>query len=153
MEILEDTDVIVTRDSKEDVEKVVARIQELEGKEKADPPVDENQAAAIESLLKQRRDILRQMVDMVEDACRQGRRQYADMVRASESLIEAELELTTDKAERIALRKRRLDGMKTLEEIARAQQQVGRAVHSELFAATAARLKAEIDLLRERAKP
>ena len=65
----------------------------------------------------------------------------------------AELELTTDKAERIALRERRLANMKELEELTRAMQEVGKAGFAEVFTTTATRIKAEIELLRERARP
>jgi hypothetical protein len=134
---------LVSPPPKEEVDKVVGMIEKLEKKSE--------QAAAIEGLLKQRRDTLQEMVDFAEEQYRAGHVQQDAVVRASESLIEAELDLATDKTERIALRERRLEIMKRMEEYTKAQREVAKANNAEVLAATAERLKAEIELLRERA--
>ncbi len=150
VELLED-DVFVTRGKTEDVKRVVALIEELESKVKTEQPVDKKQAAVIEKLIEQRRDVLQSMVDAVVAEFRAGKAVHADVVRATESMIAAELELTTDKAKRVALHERRLKGLKELEDLAKAKHEMGRAEIAEVFAAKDARIKAEIELLRERA--
>jgi hypothetical protein len=129
--------------SKEDAEEVLDMIEKLDGKGK--------QTAALERLLKQRRDTLREMVAFAETQYRAGVAEQDAMFRASESLIAAELDLATDKAERIALRERRLEIMKRMEEYTGALRDVAGANNADVLAATAERLKAEIELLRERA--
>ncbi|MCP4679175.1 MAG: hypothetical protein GY854_27515, partial [Deltaproteobacteria bacterium] len=129
--------------SKEDSEKVVGMVQKREEKSE--------QAAALERLLKQRRDTLREVVAFAEAQYRAGVTEQDAMFRASESLIAAELDLATDKAERIALREQRVEIMKQMEECTRAKRHVARVNNADVLAATAERLKAEIELLRERA--
>lgn len=129
--------------SKEDTEKVLVMIKKREQKSE--------QSAAIKRLLSQRRDTLREIVELAEAQYRDGRGQQRDVFRAAESLIDAELDLATDKAERIALRERRLDIMKRMEEHTRARREVAAVNNAEVLAATAERLKAEIELLQERA--
>jgi outer membrane protein TolC len=126
-------------------------VQEPKETEDSDPSIGPEQAATIERLLKQRRDTLRQVVELANAEYGAGRATQTDVVHATESLIEAELELTTDKAERIALREKRVESLRNLEQYTRAKQLVAVATSAELLAATAARLKAEIELLRERA--
>lgn len=112
---------------------------------------ESEQAAAIKRLLKQRRDTLREIVALVEGQFRNGLVQQDAVVRASESLIAAELDLATDKAERIALRERRVENMKRMEEYANVQREIAAVNSTAVLTATAERLKAEIELLQERA--
>ncbi len=150
MEPTQSSNVLILRGKKDDVKKIVGLLDGA-GAQKAEPAAGEETAAALERLLSQRRDTLQELVDFVELQYREGHAQLDAVVRASESLIDAQLDLAVDKSERIALRERRVENMKRLEELAKASRDVARVNNAEVLSATATRLKAEIELLRESA--
>lgn len=149
-ELSQDPELLVIRGKREDVDKVAAVIKDMGGL-KAVPPTPHEQATAIQRLLEERRDTLQQMVDSVKEQYRAGHAQMDAVLHASESLIEAELDLAKDQAERIALCERCVENVKELEAYTTTQFESGRLSHAETLAAKAARIKAEIELLRERA--
>jgi len=112
---------------------------------------DDDPAARIVSLLKERRDTFRQLATVVEQAYRQGEGTFASVIQASNSLLEVELDLATDKAERITLHEKRVANVKQMEQITMALHRNREATRVDVLAAKGARLKAEIELLREQA--
>lgn len=103
------------------------------------------------ALRKERRDILRDAVKVSEALHRAGRMDFESISRITIKLLNAELDLALDRAERIALRKQIVERFKALEEVVAAQVNSARAGSNELLEAKAARLQAEIDLLLESA--
>jgi hypothetical protein len=119
----------------------------------ADPPVPGQDEASqqLEFLLKARRDTLRQIVNLLEAERRTGGRATEEpILRASNQLLDAELDLASTKAERIALREKVVTNLQQIEKITAAQVGFGVRKPEEALQATAARLKAEIQLLREK---
>ena len=103
----------------------------------------------LQSLLKERRDTLRKLVDAVESRYRSGGVSVDSVLRASEQLLEAELDLAETKPERIAVYGKLVANFHEREQAARAGYDTGTATLESLLEVTAARLKAEIQLLRE----
>ena len=110
------------------------------------PPAESSQK--LQSLLNERRDTLRKLVDATESKYRSGEATLDSVLRASEQLLEAELDLAETKAERIAVREKLVANLRQREEYARGLHANGRATLESLLQVTAARLKAEIQLLR-----
>jgi len=71
------------------------------------------------------------------------------VLRASELLLEAELDLAETKAERIAVRDKLVANLRQREEAVLARYRIGAEQYDSVLQVTAARLKAEIKLLRE----
>lgn len=105
-----------------------------------------------DSLLKERRDTLRQLAQDVEQCYRAGRATLDSLIRASNLLLEAELDLAKTKAERIAIYEKLVANLRQLEKAAEARHQAGAPGGgvSEVLSAKADRLKAEIQLAREK---
>jgi outer membrane protein TolC len=103
------------------------------------------------ALRKERRDVLRQAVKQAEEAYRNGVAEYTSIPRTTINLLNAELDLAPDHAGRVAVRERTVEQFKALEELVaeRVKNLIGDRI--ELLEAKAARLQAEIDLLRETA--
>jgi outer membrane protein TolC len=113
---------------------------------------DADTSAKLESLLRERRDTLRQLVQVVGVHYRDGRTTEDAVVCANNRLLEAELDLLTAKAERIAVYEQLVENMRRLEEVAAARHEVGVGSIEEVLAAKAARLRAEIELVRMKAQ-
>jgi hypothetical protein len=119
----------------------------------ADPPASQNNETSkqLESLLKERRDTLRRLVDILDAQHRQGfggQEQEDVVLYASNELFDAELDLATTKTERIAIREKIVANLRQVEK--RAEMRVGVTTAKKSLEAKAARLKAEIQLLREK---
>ncbi len=151
MEPTQSSNVLILRGEKDDVKKIVGLLEGA-GAQKAEPAAGEETAAALERLLSQRRDTLQELVDFVELQYREGHAQLDAVVRASESLIDAQLDLAVDKPERIALRERRVENMKRLEELAKASRDVARVNNAEVLTATATRLKPSPPIVHSHAR-
>jgi outer membrane protein TolC len=104
----------------------------------------------LQDLLKQRRDTLRELVDYLEAAFRQGVGSAESVALASSELLDAELDMAQSKAERIAIREKMVENLKEQEKMVEARNQAGMSRPGEMLRARAGRLKAEIDLLREK---
>lgn len=109
--------------------------------------------ATIRELLTERRDVLAQRVELLERLHEQGAIDYERLFSARDQLLEAELELATDKSERIALLGQRVEQMRTLEELLESRFGGGQVTETAALEATAARLQAQIELMRERVLP
>lgn len=106
-------------------------------------------AARIHSLQEQRRDTLRQLVEVAKVSYQAGGVPLDFVLQISDSLFEAELELGTTREKRIAILKEQVANLKELEELLTRGWKVGTKRTDERLSAKAARLKAEIQLLRE----
>jgi outer membrane protein TolC len=105
----------------------------------------------IESLLKERRDTLRRVVDVLTQQYENGSAAFESIMLASERLFDAELELAATKAERIAIYEKRVSALRAMEKFAEGRFKAGfRTTEVELLDARAARLQAQIRLLREK---
>ena len=103
----------------------------------------------IETLLVQRRDVLRERVAAAEAAYNVGNGDIKSLSAAQHDLLHAELELCTEPTERVELRSSLVVNRKRTEEIISQQFATGSSTREDLLWATAERLQAEIDLLRE----
>lgn len=106
-------------------------------------------SAQLDNLLKQRRETLQQLVKVTSEQYRIGRSSIDSVTRASDQLLNAELELARDRSSRIAIHNKRIDLLKDFEKIAQSQFRAGDATQEDVLAARAAALGAEIQLLRE----
>ncbi|TWT87011.1 hypothetical protein [Stieleria varia] len=114
---------------------------------------DNNEAAPdgnVRQLLTERRDTLRERLDAVEASYKSGRTETTVVIAAETQLLDAELELTNQPADRIAIRERVVANMKRIEDWTRQQFDNGIALQQDVLLTKAERLQAEIELLRER---
>ena len=111
---------------------------------------NEPTSAEIEALLKERRNTLQQLVESIEALYRSGVAPLDYLLRATDELLAAQLELAKSKEERIAIYRERLKNARRLENRSETIHKEGRASVTEYLRAKAARLKAEIELARER---
>ena len=111
----------------------------------------DSDAEKIEQLQLERRDTLRARVDAVDQAFRTGRLSVDVMLNAHIDLIDAELEVVSDPAERIKLRTEALEDFRQIAKFEELKQQQGVGTVQEMLEAKAASLAAEIELLKERA--
>ena len=110
---------------------------------------NETESPAIRQLMSQRVEVLRKLSVRYEFAFKHGNVSLGEYLFRIDALLDAELELAKNSAERIALRKSHLADMKQFEESIRAGRNDGKFPDSDLLDATARRLKAEIGLLNE----
>ena len=103
----------------------------------------------INSLLVERRDTLRQLVDSVTAQYKAGRTTLDNVIRARNGLLDAELEIAKTKTERIRIHEERVKNFRDLENAIKRRYTVGKGTYEEMLTAKAARLKSEIELLRE----
>lgn len=109
---------------------------------------DGDASAKLETLLRQRRDTLRQLLNLAETQFRNSETTQDIVIHASNRLLEAELELLTAKAERMRAHEKLVENMRNLEQIAAARRRLGTGSGEDVLIAMSARLKAEIELLR-----
>ena len=112
---------------------------------------DANQAQKIEELLKERRDTLQQLVEVVTAEYRQGVSGFEPVVRATDQLIDVELELAKNAKGRITILQRRVELMKSLFSMVEARFKAGQVTQAQVLAAQAALLESRIHLAREQA--
>ena len=107
-------------------------------------------AEKLTALRKERRDVLRQAARQAEEAYRSGLIPYTSVPRITINLLNAELDLAPDRAGRVAVRERIVEQFKEIEKSVAQHVEAGLAGdQTDLLEARAARLQAEIDLLRE----
>jgi outer membrane protein TolC len=118
----------------------------------AEPPAPQQSAAShpLQSLLKERVDTLRHLVEILDAQSQSGVVTKETVILASNQLLDAELELAKTKADRVALHEKLVGNLRRLEEFANGQYRDGRCTLDGPLRAKAARLKAEIQLLREK---
>jgi hypothetical protein len=105
-------------------------------------------AKNLEALKKERRDLLVQALRDVEAVYKQGENMYLDVAPVLMNWRDAELDLAPDRAARIKLRELILERYKEVEDMV-AERAKRSQVEVNVLEAKAARLQAEIDLLRE----
>lgn len=110
-----------------------------------------NETEKLDKLLQQRRDILRQLVKAVTVQFQEGEIGFEPVFRATDKLIEAELDLAKNAKERVGILQRRVELMKNLFSLTDAKHQAGQGTTAQLLAAKAGLLEAQIQLLREQA--
>jgi hypothetical protein len=103
----------------------------------------------INSLLAERRDTFRQLVELVEGRYKMGQTTLSNVIRERNRLLEAELEIAKTSIDRIRILEDRVKNFRDLENELKQLHKVGRLTDDKLLVAKAARLKAEIELLRE----
>jgi hypothetical protein len=115
------------------------------------PSKPDEASRQLESLLKERRDTFRKLVEFVEVKHGRGEVDLPALIRVSNQLLDAELDLAKTKAERITLLQKLVANLRRVEEDAESRHNVGFGLNSfeALSEAKAARLKAEIQLVRE----
>jgi outer membrane protein TolC len=121
------------------------------GRAEPTTPVRKLDAEKLTALRKERRDVLRQAVKQTEEAYRNGVKDYTSIPRVTINLLNAELDLATDHAGRVAVRERIVEQSQAIEKSVAQRVENALADSTDLLEATAARLQAEIDLLRETA--
>lgn len=113
-----------------------------------------NQAEESESkvlqLLTERRDTVRELRDTLNASYISGQTEYTTVVEVEDELLEAELDLAISRADRLAIHEDLVENRKRTEELLQQRFKLGAALTTEVLYAKAARLKAEIDLQRER---
>ena len=103
----------------------------------------------LQSLLTERRDTLRQIVNLVESYYKQGNETLGNVIKARNDLLDAELNIANTHAERIRIRKEQVKNYRELEDGLTARHTSGEITSFEILVAKAMRLDAEIQLLRE----
>jgi outer membrane protein TolC len=103
----------------------------------------------ITELMTQRRDTLRERFTAVQARYNSGTMSVDAVITANDDLLDAELELASSKPERLELCKKRVENLRGLEKVLAQRHEQGSASIESKLLATAARLQAEIDCLRE----
>lgn len=103
----------------------------------------------IKVLLKERCDVLAKRIEFVRAMYEGGRGDLNSLFTAMDQLLLAKLELADSKEQRVTLTRERLDNLRELEKVVKQRFEAGTCSTEEMLSATAARLQAEIDLLRE----
>jgi vacuolar-type H+-ATPase subunit D/Vma8 len=103
----------------------------------------------IHALLEQRRDTLKERFEVVTALHQKGINSSQDIAQAAEELLQAKLALATDRDERIAIAKERVENFRRGEAVVESLFARAEASRSQKLKATATRQQAEIDLLRE----
>lgn len=117
----------------------------------AQAEVSDGNAEKLTSLLQERRDTLRSRVQLVKAMYSGGVRSLRFVIRAENDLLNAELQLESNLAKRIALHEELVANFKKLEGVFSAEVKRAIAEQDEHLAIKAERLEAEIRLIKERA--
>jgi outer membrane protein TolC len=102
----------------------------------------------IKKLLTERRDTLKKAVDARKEEFEAGRITLDEMLGVAKKFLQAELDLATKPAERLAAYEEFLKVAKESEEILKTKYEAGRASQVDYFLAKAARLEAEAGWLK-----
>ncbi len=105
-------------------------------------------ASKIQELLKQRRDTLQKRYDIIQRRFDDGSLSFDHVVPALDDLLKAQIEFAESRKEQIAFCKQRVENLRTLEKYAEVKSNLGTGRTEEKYAATAARIQAEIECLR-----
>ena len=110
-----------------------------------------NQSQKLEELLKERQSTLRQLVAVVTEEYRNGATGFESVARATDQLIDAELDLAKNAAARTAILQRRVELMKSLFSMVETRFKAGQVTQAQVLAAQAGLLESQIQLAREQA--
>jgi hypothetical protein len=102
----------------------------------------------VRKMLEERRDAARELKQVRRLQVEAGRSPQRDLLDAADVVLEAELPLAETAPDRVALLRARVDNLKQAEEIDKALLDAGRLSPADYETLRAARLAAEIDLLR-----
>ncbi len=127
----------------------VASTQSAGPKPIRDVSVDKKGAAKLDSLLKERREVLQVLVKLAKARYRQGAASIESAIWASLELLQADLDLAKTRRERVEIHKRTVALLRDLEKSADRRFRAGAAGQDDVLRAKASRLAAEIRLLRE----
>jgi hypothetical protein len=108
--------------------------------------------AKLQTLLRDRNNTLQERVDALKSMRKSGSVEYDRLASAIDELLLAKLEVASTDAERIALCRQRIDNLRANEEFAALRFEQGSGSLDKKLIATARRLQAEIDCVREMAK-
>src|SRR5205085_139634 len=103
----------------------------------------------VRALLERRRDVLKTRAEVCEKLYQNGRTELQEAATASDDYFNAELELTTDKAQRLAILDQKLKSATINENLAKVQKAAARASETSVLLATSKRLEVEIAIARE----
>lgn len=102
----------------------------------------------LHDLLVERRDVMKDRLELVKQLFSKTRTDYEEVLAATDDLLACELELASTSAERVEVLQNRLNVAQELESTVETRVRAALVSTAELYAAKAARLQAEIDLLR-----
>jgi len=97
-------------------------------------------------MMQQRALLLQEAVDLAVIRYRQGESRYDVVLSLQRDLLDAELQLATNREQRIAVYRRLVDNMTTAEKVARQLYEAKEVSQIDYLRAKAARLQAQIDL-------
>lgn len=112
---------------------------------KADPVEDQ-----VRALMKQKQEVLEQRVQLLRETYLRGSIPFDEVLAARNDLLEVELELAASMDERLSILESQLQNLRQLEELTKRHFATGQAPQADLLGARAARLGAEIAVLRAR---
>jgi hypothetical protein len=115
-------------------------------------PQPKEESAKIKALLKERRDALRTAALARTQEYEAGRGTLGVMLHVSRELLNAELEVATTPEERFDAHASHFNAMRKMEKLTKEGYEAGRVKAADHYEMRAARLKAEIELLRAEAK-
>ncbi len=116
-----------------------------------EPPVQSRKLdPEVEKVLRERLAALREVAELQRELFKVGRIGFVEMNVAARAPFEAELELAASLTERIRIREAQLKNAQDLEEITEARADMGFGSRLDVKIATAARLRAQADLLIEK---
>ena len=112
------------------------------------PTKSNEQTPAVGELLKERLDVLRDIVRAQRQAHQHGLTDFSAVLNAEAAVLSARLELAETPAERVAVLKETVANARQLEELTRQLAQIRQGSVIEELQAKAFRLRAEADLAR-----
>lgn len=107
-----------------------------------------NQSQRLEELLKKRQSTLRQLVAVVTEEYRNGSTGFESVARATDQLIDAELDSAKNAEARTAILQRRVELMKSLFSMVETRFKAGQVTQAQVLAAQAGLLESQIQLVR-----
>ena len=108
-----------------------------------------SQAAKIAKLMHQKHDALQQRYEVIKGRYQDGSVQYDHVAAAYDDVMKARLDLAASRQERLGICKQRVDNLRSLEELVESRVKTGQEPMEHKLLATASRIQAEIDCLRE----
>lgn len=99
-----------------------------------------------------KRDVLQQRLDYLTASYKRGDEPYDSVLQAHELLLQAELELATTRESRLEIFTRRVENYQRMEDWLTRRFELGQTTADRRLLATAQRMQAEIDRIREELK-
>jgi hypothetical protein len=109
---------------------------------------DASRSPRVQKLLAERRDAARDLMQVRRQLFEAGKTDQQALLEAAALLLEAELPLAETAADRLALHRAHVEGLKKVEEVDKARLDAGRIGQDQYQILRAARLAGEIDLAR-----